>query len=177
MDSGARRARRRADRTGGRIADLHQAVEPAGRQGFAIGGEVQRPQLRGVHHSRQPPPLDRANSFCRNSRFFWPVPRRNCNSRVGEAGRAQDLKNLEKSLDKEAFAMRTPISRGVWPKSAPVVQRWKPRAGAGAGSGEDTPYSSYLRSWIAHQAVQHRNLLRNIDAAARIGLAPGIFSH
>jgi hypothetical protein len=88
-------------------------------------------------------------------------------------GHTQDLKNLEMSLDKEEVAMRTPICRSVWLKSAPVVNRWGQRAGA----GEDSPYSSYLRSWIAHQAAQHRNLLRNIDAAARAGLAPGIISH
>jgi hypothetical protein len=88
-------------------------------------------------------------------------------------GHTQDHTNLEMSLDKEEFAMRTPICRGVWPKSVPLVNLWGQRAGA----GEDSPYSPYLRSWIAHQAAQHRDLLRNIDAAARAGLAPGILPH
>jgi hypothetical protein len=77
------------------------------------------------------------------------------------------------SLDKEEFAMRTPIYRSVWRKSAMMVNRRRQRA----GTCEDSPFSPYLRSWIAHQAARHRNLLRNIDAAARIGLAPVIIPH
>jgi hypothetical protein len=77
------------------------------------------------------------------------------------------------SLDKEAFTMRTPISR-IGGRARVAI--WS-RRGAGARTEEDSPYSPYLRSWIAHQAAQHRALLRNIDAAARIGLAPAIIPH
>jgi hypothetical protein len=92
---------------------------------------------------------------------------------AGEVEGAQDLKSLEMSLDKEAFAMRTPISRIAGRVRA---ASWD-RRGSGVRTDEDSPYSPYLRSWIAHQAAQHRALLRNIDAAARIGLAPAIIPH
>jgi hypothetical protein len=77
------------------------------------------------------------------------------------------------SLDKEAFAMRTTISQCIRPEA----MSGRNRRGPSAGAGEDSPYSSYLRSWIAHQAAQHRALLRNIKAAQRIGLAPVILPH
>jgi hypothetical protein len=69
-------------------------------------------------------------------------------------------------LDKEAFAMRTPISRSVWPETTSTRHR---KTGV-LRACEDTPYSPYLRSWIAHRAAQHRDLLRNIDAAVHLGL-------
>jgi hypothetical protein len=61
--------------------------------------------------------------------------------------------------------MRTPISRVVWPEAATVPFR----RGLAARAREDSPYSPYLRSWIAHWAAQHRDLLRTIEAAERIG--------
>jgi hypothetical protein len=76
-------------------------------------------------------------------------------------------------LDKDEFAMRTRICSIVGRGSAPA----RNRLGQVARAAEDSPYSPYLRSWIAHQAAQHRALLRNIDAAARIGLAPVIIPH
>jgi len=39
---------------------------------------------------------------------------------------------------------------------------------------EESPCSPYLRFWLGRQAARHRELLLNIDAAARIGLAPVI---
>ncbi len=41
--------------------------------------------------------------------------------------------------------------------------------GTGAADSSDAPY---LRRWFAHQAVRHRDLLLNIDAASRIALDP-----
>jgi hypothetical protein len=36
----------------------------------------------------------------------------------------------------------------------------------------DSPSPRYLRRWMIRRAVGHRELLRNIAAASRIGLAP-----
>jgi hypothetical protein len=47
---------------------------------------------------------------------------------------------------------------------APVSRR---RFDAGVAPG-----SAYLRHWIARHATRYQDLLLNIDAAARIGLAP-----
>jgi hypothetical protein len=91
----------------------------------------------------------------------------------GKSGRAPDLKNREWLQAKEEFAMSTRVSWMVGPKLASSVNR----LGRGARREEDSPYAPYLRSWMAHQAAQHRALLRNIDAAARIGLAPVIIPH
>ena len=38
--------------------------------------------------------------------------------------------------------------------------------------GEDSPYAPYLRHWISQHAARHRDLLLNIEAACRLGLAP-----
>jgi hypothetical protein len=90
--------------------------------------------------------------------------------RVREGRTRWGSQSPQVALDKEEFAMRTLISPIIWPESIAVVnRRWQ-----GARAGEDSPYSTYLRLWIAHRAAQHRSLLRNIDAAGRIGLAPVI---
>jgi hypothetical protein len=36
----------------------------------------------------------------------------------------------------------------------------------------DSPCPRYVRRWLIRRAVGHRELLRNIEAASRIGLAP-----
>jgi hypothetical protein len=65
--------------------------------------------------------------------------------------------------------MRTRIfSQCVRPEATSGRNRRK----SSAGVGDDSPYSPYLRSWIAHQAAQHRALLLNIKAAERLGLIP-----
>jgi hypothetical protein len=73
------------------------------------------------------------------------------------------------SLDRELFAMRRPINRLVWLR--PMTLRYH-RVVTPAKTAGDTPYSPYLREWLEHRASQHRDLLRNINAAAAIGLAP-----
>jgi hypothetical protein len=75
-------------------------------------------------------------------------------------------------LDKEDFAMRTPIQATptISIRVRPAVRRDRPPY------GDDSPYAPYLRRWLARSAVQHRDLLLNIDAAARIGLAPVLVS-
>jgi hypothetical protein len=39
---------------------------------------------------------------------------------------------------------------------------------------EETSHSLYLRQWLTHRAAQHRSLLLNINAVARIDLAPTV---
>ena len=43
-----------------------------------------------------------------------------------------------------------------------------------ASEVEESPCSPFLRRWLGHHARRHKNLLLNIDAAGRIGLAPRI---
>ncbi len=39
-------------------------------------------------------------------------------------------------------------------------------------ASEDSPSALFLRFWLADQAERHRELLLNIVAAGRVGLAP-----
>jgi hypothetical protein len=80
--------------------------------------------------------------------------------------------NLVTGLDREDFAMRTPFhsTPTISIPVRPPLRRDRPP------HGDDSPYAPYLRRWLARSAVQHRNLLLNIDAAARIGLAPVLVS-
>jgi hypothetical protein len=69
--------------------------------------------------------------------------------------------------------MRTPtLHIALIASSRAQTTSRRPRCVDPASHREDSPLSPYLRGWLAHQATQHRNLLLNIDAAARIGLAP-----
>jgi hypothetical protein len=116
--------------------------------------------------------------------FFWRVPgffcrfaQPNCNWGAEGSSRStlRDRTTFEMRLDKEWFAMRTPISRIVGPpRSFPAERRFH---GVRTPGGEDSPYSPYLRYWLAHRAAQHRELLRNIDAAARLALTSSPLAH
>jgi hypothetical protein len=65
--------------------------------------------------------------------------------------------------------MRTSIYQMA--ERPPKFRRYRHRADQSPVSDE-SPYSPFLRRWIARSAARHLDLLLNIDAAARIGLAP-----
>jgi hypothetical protein len=67
--------------------------------------------------------------------------------------------------DKEALAMTPPLLQ----LAEPHVIRFERYRTQVPGATEDSPYSPYLRNWLAHQAAQHRSLLENIEAATRLG--------
>jgi hypothetical protein len=75
-------------------------------------------------------------------------------------------------LDKELFAMRTPIHRTGVLRLTPALRCWTDVP----ARGDDSPYAPYLRRWIGREAARYRELLLNIDAASRLRLAPVVIA-
>jgi hypothetical protein len=70
-------------------------------------------------------------------------------------------------LSNEHVTMNTSIR-----KHGPALARSRRLRLDGPGVSEESPYALYLRLWFARRAVQHLDLLRNIEAATKLDLPP-----
>jgi hypothetical protein len=76
-------------------------------------------------------------------------------------------------LDEEQDAMSTLIHE----VASPLKNSRRSHRSDRPSTRDDSVHSPYLRRWIALSAARHRELLLNIDAASRIGLAPVVVRH
>src|SRR4051812_25514691 len=72
-------------------------------------------------------------------------------------------------LDEEQFAMWA--TRGHQTTQPGTIRPRRNHRSDRSPGGNESPYSPYLRRWLAQHAVRHRDLLLNIDAATRLAHA------
>jgi hypothetical protein len=71
-------------------------------------------------------------------------------------------------LDEEHLTMHAPIRQNM---SSARASGQRHRIDLSTAT-DDSPYALYLRRWLALSAARHHDLLLNIAASSRIGLAP-----